>query len=308
MRNKPILILAAVSLMLMISFISVLESEDATSAATTNYSIQGYVADVYWAPLDGVTVSIMDGQGKLHSSDTDANGFFSVSVPYNVGLSISFSTFGYTIVSCPNTLPPTTDGSDYRPLDLSKAAYVASTGTYTITGSIASEQGAIMNITLGTLEGNVTSNSNSVKNCTVTLTPTTDAAAAVLDNNTLTATTNDQGYYEIKGPVGNYTLTASSQGFNASDPVPVTISGRPLTVNITMKEYNTPTKYFGMDTAHLLMLIGVIVGIILAVVAWFLSRRVNDPHGLEIIDDSVDENEEDTVINQPFWNYRISRK
>jgi len=308
MRNKPILILAAVSLMLMISFVSVLESKEATSAAAANYSIRGYVADVYWNPMEGVTVSIMDSQGNVYSSDTDADGFFSVSVSSNFGLSISFSTFGYTIVTCPNTLPPTSEDSNYRPIDLSKAAYTASTGTYALTGPISSEQGAIMNVSLGTVNGHITSNSNSVKNCNVTLAPATNAATAVLGNNALTATTNDQGYYEITGPVGNYTLVVSGQGFKTSDPVPVTISSEPSTVDAAVEEKNMSEKYFGMDTAHLLMLIGVIVGIILAVTAWFLSRRVNDPHGLEIIDDSVDENEDVVSGNQKFWNNRISRK
>ena len=291
MRNKSILILAAVSLLMLIPFVSVLEGAEATSAAATNYSIQGYVSDINWVPMEDVAVSIMDGQGKVYNDHTDATGFFSVSVPSNTGLSISFSAFGYVVVTYPNILPPISDTSNYRPLDLSKATYSVSTSTYTITGSIASAQCAIMKISLGTVKGHVTSNSNPIRGSTVTLTPA-DATASVPENNTLTATTNAQGYYELTCPVGNYALIVSGQGFKQSDPVPVTISSGPLTIDVTLEEKNVLKKYFGMDTAHLLMLIGVIVGIILAVVAWFLSRRVNKPHGLEIIDDSVDENED----------------
>lgn len=293
MRNKPLLILVAVSLlMLMIPFVSVLENSDEASAATTSYNIQGYIADANWDPVPGVTVSIMDNQGKSYSGTVDATTcFFIVSVPSNTGLSILFSAFGYTVVTCPNTTPPTS-ASEYRPLDLSKAAYNASTHTYTVTGTIDAQQGAVMKISPGTVNGHVTSDSNPIKNATVTLTPTADAPASVLENYLLSATTNDQGYYEITCPVGDYTLSVSGQGFKPSNPIPVTVTGNPLTTDVALEEKSMLKKYFSMDTAHLLMLIGVIVGIILAVVAWFLSRRVNDPHGLEIIDDSADENED----------------
>lgn len=288
MRNKVLLVLAAIS---MIMFVMPFASDSVADAPASNYYIQGYVANIKAEPMEGVTVSVADGLGNISSGDTDSAGLFTVGISANYGLSISFTAFGHLTVTCPNTSP--LQGSEYRALSLSKAQYNSGTRTYIITGTVADMQCAIMIAEGGTVKGHVTFGSNPVKNATVTLTPFgNDPLPKGID---YTGRTDSHGYYEIRDcPVGNYTLTVSNQGFHQSDAYNVTVSETPTTVNVKMVK-STMRTHLGMDTAHLLMLIGVVVGIILAVAAWFLSKRMNmprGPHGVEVIDDSGEEEED----------------
>jgi len=255
----------------------------------SNYYIEGYVADTSRMPMEGVTVSVTDSNGISSQSDTDANGFFSVGVASVTGLSISFTVYGYSVITCPNT--SIQQGSDSLLLNLSKATYNSLTRTYTITGSITDMQCAIMGASQGTVKGQVTYGTTAINGATVTLSP----ADKVPDGTSYSANTDSGGNYSITCPTGTYTLTASGQGFDPSNAVAVKVTSSPSTVNVTL-EKSVLKKYAGMDVAHLLMLIGVAVGIILAAAAWFLSRRMNGPHGLEII---VDDEEEDDDFRYP---------
>jgi len=285
MRYKLLLVLATISLLvLVIPFAS--SNADDTSVAP-NYFIQGYVADIGKMPMAGVTVSITDSTGLAFQNETDENGFFSVGVASNTGLQISFTTFGYTAITCPNT--SSLQGSDYLALNLAKASYNTSTHTYTITGSIADMQCAIMVASNGVIKGQVSFGTTSIKDANVTLKPAVDTPAS--GGGGYTAQTDSNGYYEITCPTGTYNLTVSRQGFNQSDTIPVKVTGSPSTVNVLMVKSELK-KHLGLDNAHVLMLVGVVVGIMLAVAAWFLSRRMNGPHRLEIIDDSEDEDKD----------------
>jgi len=281
MRAKFLLVSIAVSLL-------VLTMLPATSDAdtTANYYIEGYVADIGKVPMDGVTVYVTDSQGLLSESITDETGFFSVGIASNTGfMTISFTIYGYTVITCPNT--SFQQGTDSLVLNLSKAAYNPTTHVYTLTGSVADMQCAIMGPSNGIVNGQITFGTTPIKGATVTLTP----AEHVQGSRDYSASTGADGEYEILCPTGSYALTVSSQGFDQSDPILVKVSGIPSTVNVTMVKSELK-KYLGLDVAHLLMLVGVIVGILLAIAAWFLSRRMNGPHGLEIIDDSVAEDDD----------------
>ena len=288
MRTKLLLISAAVMLLFLV-MLPAFSSADTTST-TSNYYIEGYVADTGRMPMEGVTVSVTDSNGISTQSNTDANGFFSVGVASVTGLSISFTVYGYSVITCPNTSIP--QGSDSLSLILSKAAYNSQTRTYTITGSVADMQCAIMGASQGTVKGQVTYGTTAINGATVTLSP----ADNVPDGTNYSANTDSGGNYSISCPTGTYTLTASGQGFDPSNAVTVKVtSSSPSTVNVTL-EKSVLKKYAGLDAAHLLMLIGVAVGIILAAAAWFMSRRLNGPHGLEII---VDDEEEDDDFRYP---------
>ena len=284
MRKKLLLASIAASLLVLVMLYAPL-----TTDAAANYYIEGYVADTGRIPIEGVTVSVMDNQGLVSKSETDADGFFSVGVPSNNGLMISFSIYGYSIISCPNT--PINKGSDYHALNLSKASYNNQTRTYTITGSVSEMLCAIMGTYNGTIGGYVLFGTSPIKNATVALSPS--AISPAVGGGSYTVQTNNKGYYEINCPIGTYTMTVSSQGFNKSGAVIVDVKDTPQTVPAVLMEKSNLKKYLGLDAAHLLMLVGVIVGIVMAVAAWFLSRRMNMPHGVEIIDDSA-EIDEDT--------------
>jgi len=247
-----------------------------------NYYIQGYVADTSKAPMEGVTVYVMDGSGNTTQGVTDGTGFFSVGVAVNTGLSISFVAFGYTAITCPNTTA--IQGSDFLSLDLASlpiSAYNSSTHAYTLPGTVADMRCAIMVASNGVLRGQVVTGDRAVNDATVTL-------AAVVDRRIFTAHTDSEGRYSITCPTGTYSVSASGQGLKGTEPVTVTVSDTPATLNIAM-EKSPLKKYLGMDIAHVMMLLGVIVGIVLVAAAWFLSRRLNGPRGLEIIN----EDEED---------------
>jgi len=284
MRKKFLLVSFAITLLILVMLPAPSDAD-----TTANYYIEGYVADTSKKPMEGVTVSVADGQDPAPSCDTDAEGFFSVGVAVNTGLTISFTVYGYSVITCPNTsIQP---GTGSLVLNLSKAAYNATTHTYTITGSVADMQCVIMATSNGTVNGQVTFGANPVRSATVTLSP----IEPVPGGRDYSAGTKDNGDYEITCPTGTYTLTVSSQGFDQSDPIEVKVTDSPSTVNVTMVKSELK-KYLGLDVAHLLMLVGVIVGMLFAVAAWFLSRRMNRPHGLEIIDDSA---EEDPGVRYP---------
>jgi len=276
MRREFLLASFAVSLLVLtVSF----ASADAEEAAAPNYYIEGYVADTGRLPMEGVTVSVMDKDGTTFQNETGADGFFSVGATANTGLMISFAAFGHTAITCPNA--SFQQGSDYFILNLSKATYNSVTRTYTITGPVDDMQCAIMVASEGAVRGQISYGSSGVKNASVTLAP-------LYGEGIYTANTDDRGNYEIKCPTGTYTLRAGGQGFDRSDIYTVNVTGTPTTVNVVF-EKSELKKYLGLDAAHILMLMGVMVSIMLAAAAWFLSKRMSGPHGLEIIDDSAED-------------------
>ncbi|MDR3075283.1 MAG: carboxypeptidase-like regulatory domain-containing protein [Candidatus Methanoplasma sp.] len=281
MRNKVLLAIIAVALLTLVLPIGQADAD----VAAPNYAVEGYVAEgggTGKIPMEGVTVHIMDSQGTVFEDRTNDRGLFRIEVSSNTNLSISFTAFGYTVISCPNT--SSQQGSEYLILNLSTAAYNSTTRTYTITSAVSEMQCAIMTASNGVVGGVVYHGGETVKNATVTMTPI-DGEGVYRTN------TDDRGYYEIKCPTGEYTLTASGKGFEESNAIIVKVTSSPLTANVTI-EKNEIKKYLGLDLAHILMLIGVIVGILLAAVAWFLSKRMNGPNRLEIFEDNAEEDEE----------------
>lgn len=248
------------------------------------YYIEGYVSDTSGMPMEGVVVSIRDASGAVFENETKANGSFKVAIAPipgpNAGLEISFTVFGYSILTCPNMLLHR--GEDYHTLNLSKATYASR--TYTITGSISDMQCAIMIASQGRVVGTVSSGTILIKDAAVTFSPITGG----VDRTTYT---DDKGHYEIRCPTGAYTMSVSSQGFKQSEPVGVVVGASPRTVDVTL-EKSELKKHLGLDMAHILMLIGVIIGIMLAAAAWFLSKRMNMTHHVEIIDDSVEKDDD----------------
>ncbi|MDR1954513.1 MAG: carboxypeptidase-like regulatory domain-containing protein [Candidatus Methanoplasma sp.] len=289
MRDRFLLaIIALVLLIPMTSFVSSASAGAdlaAAPTATANYYIEGYVAEgggTGKIPMKDVTVTITDNLSLTYQNTTDANGFFSIGIGTNTNLMISFKIYGYTIITCPNT--SVQSGTDNLILDLSTARYNSATHTYTITSSVDDMQCAIMAASDGIVRGVVSFDGGPIRNAAVSLIPTDRAW-------TLTTHADSRGYYEITCPTGTYIVTASSRGFDKSEGISVNVTSSPSTVNVTM-EKSELKKYLGLDAAHILMLIGVIVGIMLAAAAWFLSKRMNGPHPLERVDDSAIEDDD----------------
>jgi hypothetical protein len=276
MRNKVLLASFAV-LLLILTVSSVSVDADDTSAA---YYIDGYVADATKMPKEGVTVSVADRNNTWkYQEKTNKDGYFRVGAGANTNLVISFTMDGYTAITCPNTtfLP----GSEYLVLNLSKATYSSATRTYTITGSVEDMQCAIVGVSDGDVIGVVSFDGTPIKGALVVLRSTSGRTHAVY--------TDERGAYTVTCPTGVYSLSAGGKGFERSEEQTVNVSaGIPYTANVTLVKSEL-TNYYGLDAAHILMLVGAILGIMLAFTAWFLSRRTNRPNGLEIIDDSEED-------------------
>lgn len=286
MKGK--ILLAGLAIIFLMSAVPMMPV-DGAEEANYSYYVEGYVAEGGGSsgkiPMIGVNVSIRDQYGIVTYSDTDESGYFKVGINNNANLEISFTIFGYTIISCPNTSKQA--GSEYLNLTLSNSFYNSITRTYTITSAIDDMQCALMGTTSGTVRGTVSYSGGSVEGATVTLVP-------IEGEGTYATSTDERGAYEISCPTGSYRLTVTSKGFNESDVTYVNVTSNPSTISVVL-EKSEVNKHLGLDTAHILMLFGVIVGMLLAVLAWFLSQR-KDPKNLEIVDDSI---EEDDDIRHP---------
>ena len=285
MKGKIFLSLFAVSLLLMAIPMSI---TDASISNTTDYHIEGYVVEANASeniPLEGVTVTIMYSDGTSSSDDTDSNGFFSITVTATTGLTISFISYGLTLRSCPNITAIENNDGEYT-LDLTGAKYDSSTHTYTITGTADSMQAALMLSTTASLNGKITYNNGlAVIGAKVKI-------VSISTNEPYTGTTDENGQFSITCPTGSYTVTAYCNGFNDSNTVVVNVTNDSTSVLIPMYK-STVSEYFGFDLAHMLMLIGICLGLILATTAWLISRRMkNNPKSTVVMDDdSSDESE-----------------
>jgi len=285
MKGKIFLSLFAVSLLLMAIPMSM---TDASISTTTNYYIEGYVVEANASeniPLEGVTVTITYSDGTSSSDDTDSNGFFSVSVTTTIGLTISFTAYGLTLRSCPHTTP--IEDSDNYTLDLTidnynygtHKDYNSSTHTYTITGTADSTQPALMRSTTASLNGKITYNNElAVIGAKVKI-------VSISTNEPYTGTTDESGQFRIECPTGWYAVTVYCNGFEDSVTVTVNVTNDSTSILIPMHK-SAVSQYFGFDLAHLLMLIGVCLGLILAAIAWLISRRMkNNPKSTVVMDE-----------------------
>jgi len=284
--------LAPVAVLLLALSVMPAASAHADEGDSANYYIEGYVSDTGWKPMGGVTVTVYTWIGPFTSGVTNADGFFSVGVGVNTGLEIDFSVRGYTVIACPNAT--FRQDSERLALSLSGVAYNNATHTYTVTGTIGDRRSAIMTATEGTIEGSVMFSGGPVKNAAVSLIPT-DVGEIY------TGHTDNDGKYRIRCPTGIYALTAGGQGFNTSERAVVTVTGTEPGDNtpalqqapITLEKTEL-RKYLGMDAAHALMLAGVMVGVLLAAVAWHLSKRSGGTFYFELFDDSEEGGEGDS--------------
>jgi len=283
MKNRLLLALIALALLVPLVALAAPLSDGAGEPVTSpNYRYEGYVVDTAKKPMGGVTVTIAENRlgGIFEKGVTNEDGLFSIVLASSMNLKITFEIRGYRIISCPNTvLQP--DGT--LTLNLSTAQYNSAARIYTLTTDKDGMQPAIMSATFGTISGIVSYEKGAIKDMIVSI------KVPGADNNYREARTNDSGFYEIKDcPIGSYLITAGGQGFNQSEYEEVNITSSGLTKNITLIKSDLP-KYLGSDLAHILMLVGVIVGMFLAAAAWFLSKRMNEPHHIEVFDDTVEE-------------------
>ena len=283
MEKRVILVLFAVAIL---SF-TVSTSMEVDGADPTVYKVEGYIVEgggvTGKIPMGDVVVTITDlATHYEYTGISDDTGLFSVPVPTNANLQIGFAAHGYTLITCPNIT------GDLM-LDLTPLIYNAIDRTYMITSGPDGWQCVVMAASIGSVKGLVSYDRGHVMNATVTLMPS--------DGDPIKVQTNRDGEFSVKCPTGEYVLIVSCTGFKDSEPQMINVnSNNELTIPVTLTKSEV-SEYLGMDIAHLLMLLGVILSLVLATIAWVVSRRMNEPNGLEIIDDSTEE--EDDLIRHP---------
>jgi len=293
MKNRFLLVLMVIALLVPVAVLVSSSSEGADPVAPPFYGVTGYVTDTERNPMKEVSVTIMDsraGGASYPTEITNDEGFFRIVVAYYTNLSISFDCKGHEIISCPNTVRQS-DGT--LSLNLATAQYDSSKRTYQITSDADGMQTAIMAKTNGTIIGVVSYANGTIKNATVSIWEPDE------ERPYKEVRTNDRGGFEIeKCPTGLYYISARGDGFLSSEREEIKVTSSTITKNITLERIDQP-KILGMDYAHLFMLVGVIVGILLAVSAWFLSKRMNEEHEFEVIDDTVEEQKKSEVSDEP---------
>ena len=202
--------------------------------------------DTNWADFDVMGTEVatwMQGTWPAVTTGTIVGNVKNTSGQNLSGVSVSTDTGGYsttTDAAGNYTIPGVMPGT--YSVSASKTGYVTSTQAGKV---VSANQTTIVNFTLmpvppGTLAGTVKSVSGQVlEGATVTIAP--GGASAV---------TNAQGNYTISGlAVGNYTATASKQGYTES-VAPVTIqSGLTTTQNFTLHNLGTELLTNGSFTS-----------------------------------------------------------
>ncbi len=269
---------AAVAVMLMLSTaLIVLTANEAEAADTEIYQVAGYVVDdqaVGNTALAGVYVTVVDSLGP-HYATTDAKGYFAIAVSGTAKLTITLSYSGYTVRSCPCG---TTQSDGTILLDLSGITPTAvtvegvTTYTYTFTSAAGGLQPIIMSSTVGVVvvtvtDRNSTSTSNGISEAEVTLVSATDSAIRY------SGITDGSGRYTFSDVrTGYYYLSASSNGYESSSVMTVSVANGYTYLSTTMAQKPTDI-YLGLSLGHLLMLIGVLLGVLLIMISWIMYRR-----------------------------------
>jgi len=271
-RLYAILLLA---IMLGTAFGAGLTAAPTADAATTSaYEIAGYVVETDAtgnAPMANVGVTITDASKTTYSGATNTAGYFCITVGSLTGLTIEFTHIGYTVRSCPAAITQTANG-----LSLSVAGITPTTRTeegvtiytYMITSDSTSDLSCVvMSSTVGVVVVTVTNGAKVLADAQVTLTSATDSGLRY------TGTSDSSGRLVFSDvQTGYYYLSATSNGFYDSSTTTVTVEDGYSYFSVDMQQKTVDT-YFGMTLSHILMIVGIIFGLIMAIVAWLLYRR-----------------------------------
>lgn len=246
----------------------------AGAATTSGYEIAGYVVETDAtgnAPMSGVGVVITDAAKNTYSGSTDATGYFCITVGSLTGLTVEFVHSGYTVRSCPTAITQTANGLALSVTGITPTARTeegATIYTYLITsGSASGLSCVVMSSTVGVVVVTVTNGTKVLADAQVTLTSATDSGLRYI------GTSDGSGrlvFNDVK--TGYYYMSATSTGFYDSMTSTVTVEDGYSYFSVDLQQKAVDT-YFGMTLSHILMIVGVIFGLVMALVAWLLFRR-----------------------------------
>lgn len=268
----------------------------------TEYTVYGYVSNIsdqeMNVPLSGVTVSLLDADGRVIGTDTTgSDGMFEFTYDADSGASmLRFDITGYMV----RTLPGTMDQDDDQP-DKSLVSFSIDgitpdeDGRYCLSGNGSSANAVGMALTNGTIFGRIVSSDTGEG---------LEGATVVAMNSAgrqYSAVTDDEGYFEMTIPYGSYSLQASCSGFATSSPMAASTSaGTGVTVQLAPNEFGIDALG-GMDTPHAMLVIGlVLIGLIMLSVLLLIRKSREPESGVVIVNDlSQYEESEDDGLERP---------
>ncbi len=239
--------------------------------------IYGYVYNIppqmEREPIAGVEVTVWYSMSQPFAhTTTDENGHFEINYDPSI-VYISFEIDDFTVKGWSSELKKAGDSDLYK-LELND--------DHTVDGRhrLFDDSGytAIVSRTIGTIFGTVSSLISDkivlIEDATVTV---------VSSSSILTTKTDESGYYSISCPSGtSYTMTVSASGFVTWTEEGVEPSKESLNISIEEKSH---TLIFGLDLAHTLELMGLVIFLLIAILAVYIIRKPTRADGLAVIND-----------------------
>ena len=196
--------------------------------------------------------NIVEPSAGTNPVKTDSAGRFEFTFLHADGDTyyLTFEYPGYMVRSLPDSMDMDDDG--FVSFDPAQSA-VDDEGRYAMSGEAGGLHAIVMAVTTGSLSG-------------ATITVVSE------DGVSQTTKSGSNGYFVFEDcPFGTYTLTVSCRGFQSSEPITVE-SGSGTAYGVTLVQ-NNPSFLFGMDIAHSMMIVGlVMLALILVIVTWAHAR------------------------------------
>ena len=302
MRYGPLatlIVLVLLSCPIILSDVSMVDGDEPVEPVEpTAITICGFVGDVSTEgniPLNGVVVQLLDSNRKIIDTCITGeksleDGEFRFTYKNGEGKYLSFSIEGYTA----RTWPITMNMVDDNLLSFSIEGLTPDEeGCYELTSSMTEGSFVAMRMTTAHIMGYVKDkNGNPLNGAQVTLKSS--------DDRITTGTTDSNGYFEISCYYGTYTIQVSCNGFEKSDSVTVSTTDPAPTIVMTEKIH---TMLWGLDTAHTMELIGILVVALSFIVISLIYRRSQSEDSeivfINDLDDDDEEKEEKKKVRHP---------
>lgn len=237
----------------------------------------GYVANLSNqernTPLEGVRVTLYDSdKDPLSTCTTDESGRFQFTFDYVPGEEyfLSFDYAGYMVRSLPDlSMEMISDSSGQTYVSFQLRPDMVDEQGYRLTGTADGPHAIVMVITTGAVYGNVLDSQSG--------SPISGATVSIVSQSgqTYTASTGDNGYFSIECPYGTYTLTVTCNGYESSERIEVsTDNGSAYTITLNQ---NTSELFFGLDSAHAMLVVGLVVLAVFLVVVALMVRHSYKP-------------------------------
>lgn len=240
---------------------------------------------------NGVKVPVETTGDGSNPTRTDSSGRFEFTFEYFLGSTyfLSFDYPGYTVRSLPD-LDMEMDKDGFVQFVI-RPNMVDENGDYALTGTADGLHAIVMVITTGSVYGTINGMSDN-KEFTLG-----GATVSIVSENgqSYSTVTNDQGYFQIECPFGAYTMTVTCNGFGDSEPVSVE-SGANVPYTVTLIQ-NTSQALFGLDVAHSVMLIGIVMLVLIVVVTvaiYMRQKKSSEPILMNDLD-TIGKDDEDEI-------------